>query len=60
MQDEPLSRSAGKKAVAEVMLVLDHRNSSVLPKRTPWAGAMYCVGITVGNTDMDPDTAAGS
>ena len=40
--DDPESKSAGKKPpLAAVTLGLDHRNSCVLPKRTPWAGAMY-------------------
>jgi hypothetical protein len=51
-QEEPESRSAGKKAEVAVMFGFDQLKSWVLPKRTPCAGAMYCVGMTVGNTDI--------
>ena len=59
-QEEPESRSAGKKAEVAVMFGFDQLKSWVLPKRTPCAGAMYCVGMTVGNTDISPTIDAGS
>jgi hypothetical protein len=51
--DDPESKSAGKKPpLAAVTLGLDQRNSCVLPKRTPWAGAMYlqkCYNFELGD-----------
>lgn len=59
-QEEPESKSAGKKAEVAVMLGSDQLKSCVLPKRTPCAGAMYWVGMTVGKTDSSPMIEAGS